>query len=639
MPSRSLKPLPPEFPVPREISGVLSPRRGTSFFEKFCRFSRRVLGRLVSGYRLSPRTEEKLKEAGISVSGEEWLSGFILALILPGLPFFIAWIFEPSLTDSLYMPVLGLLVGSLSAFVFQVYPEAKAASNMARAQADVVSAISVLSFSLYHKPDLRGAVARAADATEGELSKDLRLGLLQLSQHGKYESVRHLLTDLAEKWGRKNESVRQAFFDVLRSSGASEESSRVSDLMRAPSRILESSEEQLSVKLNSLVLPTIAFLTFGSILIVVTVGLSPVFGIVNPSLLDLRFFIGTVLVIVAVFLVFSLYMVSCRPPILLPAILVRDREGLTCSLSRASVLLPLVVFILLSLPGFLYVAGYRTGHIGFLTMSLSTLWIVLAAGVSVGMYGHLRYSPLLTVRESERRRVADWENALNFIGSRMLDGKSAGRAMLEASGQFSGELSQDLRAAGERMERSGMDMEGAMNKKENPLIQSFISQISRLRGESEFAAGRACMVAAEFLHMLRKTEERFRKRMNEVLGNLWMVSLVLIPVVCAMSVWIIEFMSGMRHAQMSQTSMAGLSTFPFMVGALEKSELAILRLVMGLAAIALSAVIGWFISNIRSPGDKVEMWLNISKSSLISSLIFTLATSLLLFMVPGGSIF
>jgi hypothetical protein len=578
---------------------------------------------------------EKLRESGINISGKEWLAGFLFSMIVPVLPFLIPWVISPSPLGNLHLPMVGLLAGSLAAFAFQIYPEAKATSDAARAQTDVAITISVLSFSLYHRPDLRGAVARAAEATDGKLAKDLRLGLLEMSQHRRYESTRHLIMDVADRWGRKNESVRQAFFDILRSTGACDEESRVSDVMKAPSRVLEASEERLSAKLNSMVLPTIAFLTFGSILIVVAIGLSPIFGMVGRSFSDLRFFAGLMSVVVLIFLLFSLYMTSRRPSTLYPILLVSG-GGRPSKRSFLRVLLIPAVAVIISLPGILYLAGFRTGFLGVMTMSLSTLWIVLAVGSGLCLYGSLFYSPLLDAREKERRRIADWEDALNLIGSKMLDGKSAGRAMIETSELIGGELSKDLRAAGERMEKGGIEMERAMCRRENPLIQSFLSQISKLRRESEMAAGRACMVAAEFIHMLRRTEQRFRERMNEVLGNLWMVSVILVPVVCAMSVWIMDFMSGMKHSLVAQASAAGVSGFPFMIGALETSELAALRLLMGLTAIALSAIIAWFISNIRAPGDRVEMWMSIAKSSLISSLVFTLSTIVLLLIVPGS---
>ncbi|MEM2796150.1 MAG: hypothetical protein QXR15_02535, partial [Candidatus Hadarchaeales archaeon] len=73
----------------------------------------------------------------------------------------------------------------------------------------------------------------------------------------------------------------------------------------------------------------------------------------------------------------------------------------------------------------------------------------------------------------------------------------------------------------------------------------------------------------------------------------------------------------------------------FMLGIMETKELAILRLIMGITAILISVIIAWFISTIKSPGDKVELWLSISKSSLLSSIIFVLSTLLLALISPA----
>jgi len=636
MDPKVLNKIPAEFPVLREVRETIESKekREKSLFERMCRLAHRIFRRPSVGYKLSSETVRTLREAEIEITGDEWLSGFLLSFLLPFLPFFILWIFSRPLLTNIHILIIGALFGGLCGLVFLLYPEARASSKVAKAQADATITVSVLAFSLYHRPDLHGALVRSSEATDGSLAKDIRLALLQMSQHRRYESLRHLLADLADKWGKSSENIRQALFDILRSSGASREDARVSDVMKAPSRVLEGSEEQLSAKLNSLILPTIAFLTFGSLLIVVVVGLSPVLGALGFSFIDLRFFIGLAASLIAVFLVFTIYLSTRRPQTIYPTILesaMRDERGPKIF----KPLIPIAVFALIAAPEILHLFGIGGGLTNSLAMSLSTLWIVLATGISFSLWGYLQYSPLLVAREKEERRIRDWESALNVIGSRMLDGKSAGRSMIEASELIPGELSADLRLAGERMEKLGLEMSGAFPRKENPLIQSFISVISSLRRESEAAAGRACMTAAEFLHMLRRTERRFREKVNEALGNLWMVAIILVPVVCAMSVWVMDVISGMKLSLVSQAEASGVVWQQLMIGAMETRDLAVLRLVMGLTAIAISAIIGWFISAVKSPEDKVEFWRSVSKSVLFSSVIFVLVSLVLALVFPA----
>ncbi|MEM2251444.1 MAG: hypothetical protein QXU01_01230 [Candidatus Hadarchaeales archaeon] len=636
MASEEIRP-PPEFPLLKEVRAILESERTkkTTVFEKICKFAHRIFGKFISDYKLSPQTAVKLKEAGINITGGEWLAGFLFFLLLPILSFFIFWILSPSLVENFHILILGFLLAGFSALIFLLYPEARASSLAAKAQTDAVITVSIMAFSLYHRPDLNGALVRAAEATDGALAREIRLGLLQMKQQRKYGSLRQLLTDIADRWGKANDSIGQSLFDILRSSGTISEEARVSDVMKAPVRVLEGSEEQLSTRLNSLILPTIAFLTFGSLLIVATIGLSPVLGVLGLSFIDLKFYVGLAAFLVVVFLAFTLYLSAKRPSTIHPIVLETSWENTTGGVMVFRLLIPFLVFITLSLPGIFYLLEFRVGLAEIFTMSLSTLWIVLASGVSISLYGYLGYSTLLEAREKERKRIADWENALNIMGSKMLDGKSAARAMIETAELMRGELSSDLKLAGERMEKIGAGMEHCLRKNENPLIRNFISVISSLRRESEIAAGRACMIAAEFIHMLRKTEKRFREKINDVLGNLWMISIILVPIVCAMSVWVMDVVSGMRLSVTTQMEAAGVSWYPFMLGIMETKELAILRLIMGTTAILISVIIAWFISTIKSPGDKVELWLSISKSSLLSSIIFVLSTLLLALISPA----
>jgi hypothetical protein len=203
-------------------------------------------------------------------------------------------------------------------------------------------------------------------------------------------------------------------------------------------------------------------------------------------------------------------------------------------------------------------------------------------------------------------------------------------------------LEGELREASARMERFGMNLHEALEESrrgraQNPLIRSFIEIISRIRRDSEAAAGRACMMAAEFLRTLHRVERRFRERIDEAMGNLWLVAVVLIPIVCAMSVWVMDFMSGMKFTMIEQTAAAGVTGMPFLLGAMEAQELALLRLLMGLTAIALSVIIARYISSIRAPGDRVEFWSAVMKSTLASVVIFT-ATSFLFTLITVGGV-
>jgi hypothetical protein len=396
-------------------------------------------------------------------------------------------------------------------------------------------------------------------------------------------------------------------------------------------------------------IPTLAFLTFSSLAIIGVVGLSPVFGVIGKQFVDLKFFFMMSVALVLAFSIFVLYMGKRRPvTVHLPEIPADDPRvpppGKANVMGRLlpAWLPPLLVFIAIAWPGVLYMLGVTVGPLEFVTLGFNTLWFVWATAGAIAVHAYLYSSERAKLREEGRRKLIDWGNALNTMGSRMLDGKPVAQAMNEASELMAGSpLAGELRETSATMERYGVDMHqalferGAGKRIYNPLIKSFLAVISRIRRDSEAAAGRACMMAAEFLRTLHNVERRFRERIDEAVGNLWLVAVVLIPVVCAMSVWVMDFMSKMTGEMISQMQASGVTGLPLIFAAMSLKDIALFRLLMGLTALALGAIVARYIANIRAGDDRVEFWVAVSKSALVSAAIFTVASFLLTMATTG----
>jgi hypothetical protein len=634
------------FPIPSDVRAILeriSRPTEPGIYERFCRAANRVFGGVTKNMKLTEETLKTLKRAKLRVKPGEWWAGFLLLLMLPTLPCTFTWLglglLGADMLSLLYLPLLGLLLAGLFAVLFQTYPSSSAAMRASEAQSQAINTIMLLSFALYHRPDLRGATVYAADVGKGKLAEDLQRGLLELDEKRRYETVRHLLTVLAHEWGEIDEGTRRAIFDVLRSTGMREEAARLADIAKAPGRVFESTEEQLGRRLNSLVMPTMAFLVFGSLAIVGAVGLAPIFGMIGMNFLDLKFFVLVTAALVAAFLLFTTYM-GKRRPITLPPPEIPAKDPRLPPPRKAKIFGKLVpiwlpsvaIFIALAWPGVLYLAGFTSGILGDIALSFTTLWLVWAVAATIAVYAYLYSARRLKLREEERRKLTDWEVALNTMGSRVLDGKPMGQAMNDAAELMAGSpLAEQLKQTSATMDRLGIDMyralfeRGAAKNIHNPLVASFLDIISRIRRGSEAAAGRACMMAAEFLGTLHRVEARFKEKIDEALGNLWLVAILLLPIICAMSIWVMEFMSGISLTTAAQTRGAGLAGLPFIFGEMEFRELAMLKLLMGLTAIALALVIARYIATIRAGDDKLEFWKTAGKSVLLTALVFTAA--------------
>jgi len=582
--------------------------------------------------------------AKLRVKPEEWWAGFLFAFGAPIILGFGGWLLIGLLGADLlalwYLPVFGLVLGGLLGMAFYIYPSSLAEIRRSESQSQAINTIMLLSFALYHRPDLRGATVFAADTSKGELAEDMQKGLLELDEKRGYESVRHLLTVLAHNWGEIDEGTRLAIFDILRSSGQSEEAARLQDIVKAPGRVLESSELQLKRRLNTLLMPTMAFMVFGSIAIVGAIGLSPIFGMIGIHFIDLKFFALVAVALVISFLLFTTYM-SRKRPATLPPPEIPPQDPRLPPASKAKLfghllplwLLPLLVFMAVVWPGVLYLAGTtQPGAIETLALNFNTFWFIWAIACAAAIYAYLYANQRVKLREEERRNVADWEIAFNTIGGRMLDGKPMPQAMVETA-----ELMPNTAVAGQLqqtsavMDRLAVDVRtalfehGIIERIYSPLVRSFLTVVTRIRRGSEAAAGRACMMAAEFLGTLRRVENRFKESMDEAIGNLWLVAIILLPVICAMSVWVMEFMSGVSFTLSAEASGAGLANLPFLFGGMEARELALLKLVMGLTAMALALVVARYIAVIRAGHDRVEFWSTAGKTILASTAVFTAA--------------
>ncbi len=616
--------------------------RSPSPYERLCKLGNKVFGGLTRGMKATESTKRELGQAKIRISPSEYWAGFYFTLSIPVLVSVFAWLLMGLTGSNLlalwYLPVVGLMLGCALGMVFYLYPPSLAGIKRSEAQGEAIHTIMLLSFALYHKPDLRGAAILAANESKGELAGDLQRGLLELDTRRRYESVRHMLTVLAHRWGEIDEGTRQALFDILRSTGAREEASRISDVSRAPQRVLEGSEAQLNKRLNALVMPTMAFMVFGSLAIVGVIGLSPLFGAIGANFVQLHFFVLAALLLVAGFFAFTTYMGRLRPMTLPPPEIPEDAQRLSRGKVRTSGddvplwLLPLVIFIVLAWPGFLYFSGVGTGVLGSLAQGANTFWFIWATAAAVAVYAHLYTRERRKLREEERRKAVDWGAAFNTIGSRVIDGKPMSQAMVETAELMPGSpVADQLQAIVGSTERYAIDVRRALfgrglaKRTRNPLIRSFLNVITRIRRSSEAVAGRACMMAADFLSTLHRVERHFRERIGEAMGNLWLVTVVLLPIVCAMSVWVMEFMSDVSFTVAREAAGAGLTNLPFLLGAMEASELVLLKLVMGLTAIALAVVMARYIAVISAGNDKVELWATMGKTVLFTAIVFTAA--------------
>lgn len=632
--------------ISREVREILKElekqeESGSRIYERLCHWSGKLFGKITKDMDMTEETRKKIAWADLKVTPTEWWAGFLLIVIFPILATILPWavltISGATLISYWYLPVLGLGLSGLLGFSFYYYPISAANIAKTEAQSKAIETIMLLSFALHHKSDLRGSAIFAGNASNGKLSEDLRQGLLELDQKRSYESVRQMFVAIAHKWRNVDEGVRRAIFDILRSTGQSDESIRQQDVSQAPKRVLESSEKQLDSKLNSVVMPMMTFMVLGSIAIVGVIGLSPIYGMIGMNFIDIEFFALTAVALIAGFFVFTL-VIERRRPVTLPSPRISEKdervppEGAVRIFGQElSTWIPtFLVFLVIASPGIIYLSG--AFHSNYIISGPNTFWFVWAGSASLAVYAYLRVGPRAEIKREVRQATEDWTMALNTIGSRILDGRPMKQAMEETSEIMpETKVGATLQEATTTMERISVDPNYAIFKTGiaqriyNPLITSYLGIITKIKRGSEEAAGRASMMAAEFLDTLVEVERRFKGKVSDAIGNLWLMAVVLLPVVSALSVWVMDFTREMSSSVSSTAGKAGLANIPLLVSSMETAEIATLKLIMGFMVLALILIVIRHISVIRAGRDPVEFWKSVPLATITGTALFTLA--------------
>ncbi|MBS3815674.1 MAG: hypothetical protein KGY45_03830 [Hadesarchaea archaeon] len=634
------------FQVSRDVREILEKlkeeeKRPPGLYERISHLGHKLFKGITKDMEL---TEEKLRQlawAGYRLTPSEWWSGFLFLLLTPIILALIGFIIAIPLGFGIlsiwYLPLTGFILGGLLSMTFYSYPASLEGLKKTDAQAKAIETTMLLSFALHHRSDLRGAVVFAANSSEGKLAEDLQKGLLELDQKHNYESVRQLLVSIAHKWREIDEGARRAIFDILRSTGQRDEAARRQDVAKAPQRVLQSSEEQLDTRLDDLVMPTMTFMVFGSLAIVGVIGLSPVFGLVGLNFIDLKFFALVAIGLVVAFLAFTTYIGRQRPATIPPPKIPSDDprvppegKARVLGFDLPLLLIPILVGGIITIPGLLYFAGIQASNP--IIESLNSFWIIWGVAAGISTYAYLRVGPRAKIRDENRKETRDWSMALNTMGSFIIDGRPMHQAMKETSNLMGGTgVSDQLKEMSSTMERfsttarDSLFQRGVIERIYNPLIVTMLDVITQIKRSSESAAGHACMMAANFLDTLHEVEQRFRKRVGDATSNLWMMAVILLPIVCALSVWVMEFLSGISLTISSQAASAGLANFPFVTVMMETSELVLLKLIMGLTAIALGIVVIRHIAVIRAGRDPVEFWKSVAPTVISITIVFTIA--------------
>jgi integrase len=563
----------------------------------FCKAAHKLLP--IRTYQLSEETKRELRRAELELKDEEFASGLLFSLLLPLLIVFTCslillhfWDFTSVLTFSL----LGIVLFCLPFFLFfQLYPSMLASQKISRARGEAIFTLLVLCFNLLCHPSLRKAMQQASK-TDGRLSSDLKRVLVGL-EAGEFRETREALLYLSKEWKELDETVSEALLDILKSEGSGEPSREIR-LERTVNRLIEEVEREAEEELGRIVSPTIYFLSFGSLAVVLVIGLSPLMGMLSGGI-GLPFYLLSIGSLVLAFWIFTSLALKKRP-LFLPL----PKAGLSPSFNAIALSLPVsLIFIPLAIR--------------------SPVWLVLGIGLSIALFCFMRIREALRLRRREMQLWREWRRLISYLGEKMKEGKTISASIRETTEFFSG-IKPQLQKVLILIEAKSLDPYSAFFGEEeiptDPLASRVLEASLELRQKSESASADALLHASQMIERLEKVERRFKERMREAISNLWMLSLALLPLVCSISVWVVE-----TFTKITSSLPAG---WLFPTG-LSTSQLSLLSLSVGILALLLSLSVARYIAGITAPGDAITVLHNIGRTALLSSSIYLVSLFLL----------
>ncbi len=553
-----------------------------SWFETFCRFSARLLP--VQAYRLKEETRRELELASFKVSDGQYASGLLCSLLVPLLVVLAISV----LLGNPWLLLAGLLILCLPCLLlFMLYPSFVASQRRSEARGYAVGTLLVLIFDLMYRRNLRGAMARAS-RTPGMLAEDLRRAMIEL-ERGEGGSPEELMLRISHKWSELDEGIGEVLEEVSRGEWSRRE------LLQTSRRLIAGVEREVEEELQRMVSPALYFLSLGALAVLLTVGLSPLFALLGRF--DLSFYPVISVALALLFWLSTIFLLT-RRPLTLPFPPVQP-------LSPAAGLVPASF----SLLPWLWIFG----------LSLPT---VFGIGLSIFLFGILRSWKGIRLKRERVKRVEQWRRAVDFLGQRL--GRTGLLFSLSETIQRFPYISKPVRELLLRIQEGSADLSALPERVEDPISAQMLEASLVLKPMSEEATSLALREAGQLLEELQKAERRFRHRMGEIRSNLWMLSLVLIPLVCSLSAWMIS-----TFAELS-----ALESMPFLSMGLGPADLSCLWFNLGLLSLVLSLAVARYASGLQAPGDRVQSLFDLSITALVSASVFLFSSWIFQLLAP-----
>ncbi len=562
-----------------------------------------------------------------------------------------------------------MFLGVISFVGVQIFPQQQMTVRLSKSSSDLVTMILYMVIYMRQTPNLEGAVQFASDNLTSYLALDLKKIIWDTAAR-KYGNIKEALDEYSKRWAKSSPAFTDALFLIESSTSQETEEARLGLLDEASERILGGTFEAMTKYASSLKEPLNTIYMIGMVLPVLGLVLAPMlmafvavpdFGL----LMILMYDVGLPLMVY--FLIrnklltrpsgFGAPNIDNIPNIPKIGNFFIKMGSKTVSISA---LLPaILIFILFMLPVyFLYPLLLTFGP----TQIYVSMFITAAIGFSIVVYLKLSVIQLKETEEELSAIESSFGAAMSQMSSFLAQGYPPEATLVKVEENMKGTPVADFfEVTVNNIKKLGMSLKDAFFSATNgstkffpsPMILASIKIFLSSAGKSVRNASVATLYVSKHLANLRRIEEQVRSLLEEVTSGMRVEVGLISPAMAGIVIGLTTLIgtvltslsgsiSSIQSAASTSSSGGVSSVVPFAFSLFNLSGGAIplytFQVIIGVYLVSLSLIIGYAVSTISQPGDRILMRDTMASMLLISMILYILIAFVvtLVFASVGG---
>ena len=579
-----------------EFKAELYPKH-FSLYEKACNKAEKIF-KLKVDARQAETLEKYIATCHLHITPSGVLA---LSFLAPLLFIFFGSLLAFAVFQMIFLVFFCIFAGLAMIFALQKVPQMFADQWRIQASNQMVQSIFYLVTYMRHTSNLERAIAFAAEHLDAPLSLDFRKMLWDL-ENGTYSSIRDSADSYLETWKEWNSDFVESFHLIESSLLEPSDDRRVALLDKSLDVILDGTYEGMLRYAHNLKAPMTMLNMLGIILPILGLVILPLvvsfMASSDTSTFTMAVYISLLYNVTLPISVFYLgkTILSKRPSGYGKADIVKSHPGLK---RYENVIIPLgknlqfavnPLYFAVTLFAFLFIIGMsplllhavdpgfeiqneegsiqmmgyicppenidcadtdKFGPYG-LGASLLSLLVILAFGLSIGMFYTLRSRNVIAIRERTKKLEQEFSSAMFQLGNRLGDGLPAEIAFAKVAETMKGSTSGDFfNLAEKNITKLGMGMEealfdpkvGAVVHFPSKVIESSMKVLIESVKRGPLIAAQALLSMSRYIKEIHRVEERLKDLMAEVIGSMKAQVAFLTPAIAGIVVGITSMIS------------------------------------------------------------------------------------------------